>query len=48
MAVPLFQFEGERTQLRDWAEKQGDAGIHDYWVRKNQQSIDGFPTGILD
>ncbi len=46
MAVPKFEFAGERTQLNDWAEKKGDDGLIRYWHEKNRRSIDGFETGI--
>ncbi|WOF74685.1 pyridoxamine 5'-phosphate oxidase family protein [Parvibaculaceae bacterium PLY_AMNH_Bact1] len=46
-AVPLYEYEGERDVLRDWADKKGRDGVHDYWDEKNQTSIDGLPTGVL-
>ena len=46
MGVPYFSFEGEREQLNTWAEKKGEAGIRQYWLDKNRQSIDGLPTDI--
>lgn len=48
MAVPFFDYRGEREQLNQWAEKKGAQGIRDYWRDRNQQSIDGLPTGILE
>lgn len=47
-AVPYFDFNGEREQLRQWVEKKGDEGIRKYWEEKNQVSIDGKPTKILE
>lgn len=47
MAVPFFDYVGEREQLKQWAEKKGDAGIQAYWSEKNQVSLDGKPTRIL-
>lgn len=47
-AVPFFEFAGEREQLKDWALAKGEAGIRDYWEAKNQTSIDGLPTHILE
>lgn len=47
-AVPLFDYQGERETLARWAEKKGEQGIRDYWNEKNQVSIDGLPTGLLD
>lgn len=48
MAVPFFDYQGERNQLNDWAEKQGSDGIRKYWANKNQTSIDGRPTRIVE
>ncbi len=47
MAVPFFNYEGERGQLSSWAEKQGQEGIEAYWHKKNQRSLDDFPTAVL-
>jgi hypothetical protein len=47
LAVPLFEFKAQRDGLEKWATKQGDAGLQDYWERKNQASIDGKPTEII-
>lgn len=46
--VPLFDYAGERSTLTQWAEKKGDAGLDAYRREKNQLSLDGFPTGILE
>lgn len=46
-AVPLFDYVGDRDQLLRWAEKKGEQGVRDYWVEKNQLSLDGLPTHIL-
>lgn len=48
MSVPLYSFEGDRSQLKDWASKKGDDGIKKYWQKKNQKSIDGLETNILE
>jgi hypothetical protein len=45
--VPLYEFQGQRETLRQWAEAKGEEGIHAYWRDKNQTSIDGLPTGLL-
>ena len=47
-AVPLYQYEGERDTLARWAEKKGEQGIRKYWEERNQSSIDGLPTHLLD
>jgi hypothetical protein len=48
MGVPLMDYRGERGSLEAWAEKKGEAGVRDYWAQKNQASIDGLPTQILE
>jgi hypothetical protein len=45
--IPLYDYEGDRNKLIDWAEKKGDRGLQEYWQAKNQQSIDGLPTNLL-
>lgn len=47
-AVPFYEFTSDRTVLKEWAEKKGEAGVFEYWQKNNQQSIDGLPTGLLD
>ena len=42
MSVPLYTYDGDREQLKNWAIKQGDDGIKKYWEKKNQKSIDGL------
>lgn len=44
-AVPLIDYKEERTILSNWAEKQGQDGIEDYWQEKNRKNIDAFDTG---
>lgn len=46
--VPLMDFVDHRDKLVDWAAQQGDAGIEDYWRRKNLSSFDGTATGVFD
>jgi hypothetical protein len=48
MSIPFFEFKGERNDLNDWAENQGKENIENYWQDKNQSSIDGLPTHILE
>ncbi len=47
-AVPMYAYQGERDTLARWAEKKGPVGLLDYWREKNQASIDGLPTGLLE
>jgi hypothetical protein len=47
-AVPLFEFTGHREQLTEFACKLGEAAMDDYRRQKNQTSIDGLPTFLLE
>jgi hypothetical protein len=47
-AVPRFDFVEDRQQLKEWAEKKGSDGLKEYWEQRNQVSLDGKPTKILD
>ena len=47
MAVPLMSYEDERELLNEWAVKKGEAGVKQYWVDKNQKSIDDIPSNIV-
>lgn len=46
MGVPLMAYEGDREELRTWAEDLGQQGIEDYWRKKNTVSLDGADTGL--
>ena len=48
MGVPLLDYVGEREQLEHWATKKGEEGLRKYWQAKNQVSLDGKPTHIMD
>lgn len=45
-AVPYYDFQGERDTLTNWASKKGADGLEEYWMEKNQLSLDGKTTGI--
>jgi hypothetical protein len=47
-AVPMYTYAGERDTLARWADKKGAPGLLDYWREKNQVSIDGLTTGLLE
>jgi predicted pyridoxine 5'-phosphate oxidase superfamily flavin-nucleotide-binding protein len=47
-AVPFMDFKEERTTLNNWAVKQGEDKIEEYWKNRNTESIDGFETNILE
>jgi hypothetical protein len=42
--APLYEFQRERSQLGDWANRKGPDAIQDYQVEKNARSIDGLPA----
>ena len=44
MAVPLYDYVGEREQLNTWASKKSKEGLKAYWEEKNSVSLDGKPT----
>ena len=46
--VPLFDYKEERTQMDAWAKAKGVDGIEAYWREKNQNSLDGFPSGLFE
>ncbi|MCH9654595.1 MAG: pyridoxamine 5'-phosphate oxidase family protein [Planctomycetes bacterium] len=48
MGVPFYDYVEEREQLTTWATKQGEEGVHNYWQEKNQLSLDGKPTHIVE
>lgn len=41
--VPLYEFQGVRPTLVDWADKKSDSQITEYQQSKNLTSIDGLP-----
>lgn len=45
--VPLYEYQGDRDQLIQWATQKGEEGLRDYQAQKNQVSIDGYPTGLM-
>ncbi len=47
--VPLMPFQQDRvhTELLPFYADMGENGVQDYWKRKNTQTIDGYPTGLL-
>lgn len=46
--VPLYEYQEPRNTLIEWAQTKGETGIYEYWQQKNQQSIDGLPTKLLE
>ncbi|MBX3238063.1 MAG: hypothetical protein KF814_18100 [Nitrospiraceae bacterium] len=48
MAVPALSYVGDRELLNEWADKRGEEGLRSYWKEKDQLSLAGLPTHILD
>ncbi len=48
MAVPYFDYQGEREDLNDYWVKQGQDGLEKYWEKKNQVSLNGENTYIVE
>lgn len=42
--VPLYEYQGERQIMFDWASKKGEEGLSAYIQEKNLKSLDGLPT----
>ncbi len=47
-AVPLFDYKGEREELRNFTCKMGDERMDAYRRERNQRSIDGLPTHLFE
>jgi hypothetical protein len=43
-AVPLYEYQRDREQLVEWAERRGPDGIAEYQAERNATSIDGLPA----
>jgi hypothetical protein len=43
-AVPRCRYEGQRTQLAEWASRKGEDELKKYRAEKNATSIDGLPA----
>jgi hypothetical protein len=41
--IPRYRYEGERSQLLDWAARKGPEGVAAYRDERNVESIDGLP-----
>ncbi len=46
--VPFYAFAGERDNMDRWLAAKSEEDIGEYWREKNQVSLDGLPTHILD
>lgn len=45
-AVPFMEFQSDRDTMQKWVDDKSDDQIRNYWVEKNQTTIDGKPTGV--
>ena len=47
--VPVMHYQRERgeDELLPFYDEMGPDGVRDYWRRKNLETIDGYPTGVL-
>jgi hypothetical protein len=41
--VPLYEYRGQRSQLKGWAENRGEESLLDYRTQYNSRSIDQLP-----
>lgn len=48
MGVPYYDYNRDRELLNDWARKRSEEEIKQYWLEKNQLSIDAIPTHIAE
>lgn len=48
MAVPFFDYVSEREKLNEVHTKLGEEGVEQYWINRNQTSLDGVPTHIVE
>jgi hypothetical protein len=46
--VPFYEYKSERETMDKWAKAKGVDGIEAYWRKKNLESQDGLPTGLLE
>ena len=48
--IPFYDFQAERDNMPKWiaAKTRDGEPISDYWREKNQVSLDGLPTHILE
>ena len=46
--VPLYDYQGERQSIENWAAAKTPEEMEAYQRENNQVSIDGFPTGMFE
>lgn len=45
-SVPLYEYQGQRQILVNWASKRGEEGVREYQQQKNLVSLDGLSTPL--
>ena len=48
MGTPYFDYVEDREHLNEWAKSKGTEKIEKYWEDKNQLSIDGIKSHIVE
>ena len=46
--VPLYEYQGQRQTLVNWATKKGEEAVREYQQKKNLVSIDGLATPLSE
>lgn len=46
--VPHYDYAGERPSLVNWAAQKGEGELVAYRHEKNERSMDGLPTGLVE
>lgn len=46
--VPAYEYRGERPSLLNWAAARGEESLETFRRSRNNQSMDGLPTGLFD
>ncbi|OCQ99475.1 pyridoxamine 5'-phosphate oxidase [Nostoc sp. MBR 210] len=46
LGVPLYEYQGQRQTLVNWAIQKGEQGVREYQQQKNSISIDGLSTPL--
>jgi hypothetical protein len=45
-AVPYYEYQGERSELVQWAHQKGEQELQEFQAKHNQASIDGLLTPL--
>lgn len=47
-SVPFYDYQGEREKLLEVTERLGQEGVEKFWKKRNQTSLDGINTHIIE